>query len=463
MISQQDGSARPLGHKAILAISLPIIFSNVSTPLIGVVDTAILGQLEAAHYIGAVALGATVFTMLFWGFGFLRMGTSGLTAQAFGQAEESANFTEVRACLYRALLIAALCGGALIILQWPIAEITFFLLEGSRAVESEAQNYFYIRIWSAPFALANYAILGWFIGQGRAGTAFILQLVLNGANLGFDVLFVTGFGWDVAGVAWGTVLAEFCALLLGLVLVWRKISLLRAGKGVITWTIILAKDRLKEVLQVNGDIMIRTLCLIAAFTYFTAQSAKGGDIILAGNAILMHFLMVSAYFLDGFAVAAEVLVGQAIGAQRRGHLHQAMILSSLWGFVFSIVLSAVYYVSGHSIIDLLTIHSEIREQAKIYLLWAVAAPLAGIAAFQLDGIFIGATRTQVMRNMMIVSLTLYLVAALTLPTYWGNHGLWAAIIVFFIARALTLALNLKVVFDTIAPQKSDGDRRELSV
>jgi len=416
----------------VLAIALPMIFSNVTTPLIGAVDTAVIGQLGAAHLIGAVAVGATIFTFFYWAFGFLRMGTTGLTAQASG-AERN---REVLATLYRALLVAGTAGVAIIVLQWPISEATFALMGASPDVDEAARTYFTIRIWSAPAALANYALVGWFIGLGRAGMAFRLQLLLNLTNIGLDALFVLAFGWGVAGVAAGTLIAETGAAIVGLAVALRAAG----GLRIRLWRVFNA-GKLRRMVAVNGDIMIRTLSLLFAFSFFTAQGARAGDLVLAANAILMHFLSVSAYFLDGVAYATEALTGKAIGARNPLRFRDAVRLSSIWAAGLSVAVGAVFWLTGGSVIDAMTVNDAVRALARDYLVWAALAPVIGVACFQLDGIFIGATRTRDMRNMMLLSLAIYLLvwAALTPPL--GNHGLWAALMILFVTRALTLSFR----------------------
>lgn len=407
------------------------MISNVSTPLIGVVDTGVVGQIPDPAYIGAVAIGALIFTFVFWAFGFLRMGTTGLTAQALGAGDTA----ELAAVLGRALLIALIAGVGLIVLQWPIRETAFSLLEGSAQVESLARGYFDIRIWAAPAALANYALLGWFIGLGRTDIGLVLQLVLNVTNMALDALFVLGFGWDVRGVALGTLLAELLAAAVGLVIALRHVRGLGAH-----WALdrLLIADKLERTIVVNGDIMIRSLALIAVFVWFMAQGAKQGDVILAANAVLMQFVAFGAYFLDGLAFAAESLVGRAIGAAHRAGLIAAVRMTTVWAAGVALLVSLVLVALGSLFIDLLTVHAAARAAARTYLPWAAAAPMLGVWAFQLDGIFIGATRTADMRNAMLLSLAIFL-AAWWLLTPYGNHGLWGALYVHYIARVGTLA------------------------
>lgn len=419
-----------LTHRAVLAIAVPIMISNVSTALIGVVDTGIVGRIPDAAYIGGVALGSLIFTLVFWAFGFLRMGTTGLTAQALGSGDDS----EVAAVLTRALAIAAACGAALILLQWPIRETSFALIQGSGRVESLARDYFDIRIWAAPVTLANYALLGWLIGLGRTGTGLALQLVLNLTNVAFDVLFVLGFGMDVRGVATGTLLAEIVAMAVGIALVRRHLG----GFGLRLGRSVFQADRMRRMLGVSGDIMIRTLALVFVFVWFTSMGARQGDTILAANTILMHFISLSAYFLDGLAFAAETLVGQAVGAAHRSGLLQAARITTRWSVGIACLVALALFLTGGRLVDLLSVDMSVRESARAFLPWAAAAPVLGVWAFQLDGIFIGATRTIDMRNAMLASTAIFL-AAWWLLMPWGNHGLWGAFYVHYLARIVTLA------------------------
>ena len=431
MRADHTATSTAVTHRSVLAIALPIVASNVSTPLIGVVDTAVVGQLGEAYYIGAVAIGSLIFTFLFWAFGFLRMGTTGFTAQAEGAGDND----ELRAVLARALVIAGLAGLALIVLQSLIGIAAFSMIDASENVETHAQGYFAIRIWSAPAALANFAILGWFIGLGRAPIAFLLQIILNFTNIVLDGLFVLVFDMRVEGVAIGTVIAEISAAGIGFLFVHRELKS-RAGD----WNMELIRnvEKLKRMLAVNGDIMIRTLCLIFSFSWFTARSAEFGDTILAANTVLMNLFGMSAYLLDGFAFAAEVHVGKAVGARSETRFKAAVAISSLWAFGLCLIISLAFLLLGGYAVDLMTVNQEVRDTARTYLFWAALAPIFGIACFQLDGIYIGATRTVDMRNMMILSMAIYLVAWWYLELTFGNHGLWASLIVLFIVRGVTL-------------------------
>jgi multidrug resistance protein, MATE family len=421
----------PLTHRKVLALAVPVMLSNVSTPLIGIVDTGVVGRIPDPAYIGAVAVGALIFTFIFWAFGFLRMGTTGLTAQALGAGDPE----ELRASLGRALLMAFVIGTGIVLLQWPIRGAAFALLESSEQVEGLARSYFDIRVWAAPATLANYALLGWFIGLGRTDIGLVLQLVLNVTNMALDALFVLGFGWDVRGVAFGTVLAEVFAAAVGLVIAARY---LRAFGG--RWVLerLLDPVRLRRTIAVNGDIMIRSLSLVFVFVWFVAQGARQGNVILAANAVLMHFVSAAAFFLDGLAFAAEALVGRAVGAAHRASLTAAARLTTMWAAAVAIVIALSLGLLGPVLIDVLTVDEATRAAARVYLPWAAAAPLLGVWAFQLDGIFIGATRTPEMRNAMLLSLAIFLAAWWGLAPF-GNHGLWGALYVHYVARMLSLS------------------------
>jgi multidrug resistance protein, MATE family len=427
--------AEAIGHRKVLAIAVPIMLSNVTEPLIGVVNTAVVGRLPNAYYIGAISLGALIFSFIYWGFGFLRLGTGGLTAQATGAGDRD----ELAAVLLRALAIAGICGLTLIAASPLIGSLAFRLLEGGPEVERHAAVYFHIRVFSAPFALANFCLMGWFVGQGKAKTAFLVQLWLNLSNMALDALFVLGLGMTSDGVALGTLIAEISAALLGLALALREF---KAMGLTFEWSRVLASGPLLRTLAVNRDIMIRTLCLVFAFSWFTARGARMGDVTLAANAVLMHFFSVAAYLIDGFAYASEALVGQAIGARDRERFGAAVRVTSLWAGVVGVLCALTIWSGGPWFIDAMTVNAEVRETARHYLLWAGLAPLLGTVCFQYDGIFTGATQTADMRNMMIVSMAIFLAAWALLEPAYGNHGLWVALMVFFVARGVTFGLRM---------------------
>jgi MATE family multidrug resistance protein len=421
-----------LTHARVLAVAGPIVLSNLSTPLLGLVDTGIMGQLGDAKYISGVALGSLIFTFLFWAFGFLRMGTTGLVAQAFG----AGNGNEFRAALGRALLIAGILGTLCWLLQSPLKLFSFQLIQGEADAKLLAQNYFDIRIWSAPFTLANYALIGWLLGQQRSGLALLLQVYLNGMNVGLDALFVLHWGWGVEGVALGTVLAETSAAFVGLGI---ALFVLRDIEGRWQGHLIIARDKVWQTLSVNRDIMIRTLLLMSAFAFFTLEGARQGNELLAANAILMQLVATSAYFLDGFAFAAEAFIGEAFGSRDRRRFDLAVRLSTFWALATSVVVSALFWFQGANFIGMMTINEDVHTLAMHYLGWAAMLPVLSVWCYQLDGIFIGAVRTVEMRNTAAVSLVLFFVSFWFLTPY-GNHGLWAALALFNVGRALALGL-----------------------
>lgn len=427
---------KPITHKSVLAMAVPIMLANVTQPLLGVVDTAVIGQLPEAHYIGAVSIGALIFSLVYWGFGFLRMGTSGLAAQAWGAGDTP----ELTAVLARALAIAGAIGVVVVALSPAIAAVAFRLIEASAAIEGEAAVYFAIRVWSAPFALANYVILGWLIGIGAMRWAFATQLFLNLANMFLDALFVLGLGMATAGIAYGTLIAEVASALFGLIVVWRHVRQ-RDGQA-LTLAQVFDRERMRRMVFVNTDIMVRSLCLTFAFAWFAAQGARLGDVTVAANAVLLQLFFIGGYMIDGFANVTEALVGHAVGARQRDRFGRAVRVSSQWAMATGLAMSIVIVLAGPYAINLMSVNLEVRAAARVFLPWAALTPLLGAACFQLDGIFIGATRTREMRNMMVLSLAAFLGLGYGLTPSLGNHGLWAALCGLFVARGLTLYARL---------------------
>ncbi len=435
-----------VSHRRVWRIAGPIILSNITVPLLGAVDTAVVGRLPDPANIGAVAVGAVIFNFLYWGMGFLRMGTSGLVSQAFGAGEPEA----VRDWLGRALLLALALAALILLLQWPAREIGFSLMAASAKVEALGRVYFNIRIWSAPATLANYVILGWLLAVQRARATFALQIFLNGINIALCLLFALGLGWGVAGVATATVIAEYAAAIVGLIYV---AGLLRGG-GRWNWAALLDWPKLAAMLRINADIFIRTICLILAFAYFVSVGGGLGDTVLAANAILLNLQSIMAYGLDGFAYAAEVLVGSAVGARNLSMLRDAVRISTVWAAALSVVIAAIYFLFGPAIVALFTTIDGVRLEAGRYLIWIALSPLLSIWSFQLDGIFIGATRTAEMRNGMILALIVYLIGATALVPLWGNHGLWLAFLVWMGCRTLPLALWYPRIVKSVTPSPS---------
>ena len=419
-------------HARVLAIAGPMTLAHLTTPLLGVVGTAVIGQLGQTHLLGAVAVSAVVFDCMFWLFAFLRMGTVALTAQALGAGDA----IEQRAVLARALVMGGCIGAGLLLLQRPIAWIAYEAVGASAAVTEAAKVYFFVRIWSAPLTLANYAVLGWLIGLARTDLALVLQVAINLVNLAATALFVLVLEKGVAGAAAGTVVAEAAGLAAGLLLAWQLVR----GAPRLAAAVALDGGKLVRMLAVNRDIMIRTAALIVAFTFFMAQGARAGDTILAANAVLYNLVLIGAFFLDGFATAAEQLCGRAVGARAPAAFRRAVALSIGWGFGFALAVAATFLGGGPHLIAVMTASPDVRTAAEQFLIFAVMAPLAGVLAYVFDGIYVGATWTRDMRNLMLASLALYFAAWWTLQPF-GNAGLWGAILVFLGGRGLLQGLR----------------------
>ena len=417
-------------HKRILAISIPIILSNVTIPLLGVVDTAVIGQLGKVAPIGAVGIGALIISAIYWIFGFLRMGTTGLTAQAVGKKDNQ----EIIALLSRTLLIGITAGLVLILINDFIFWGSFKVSPASEEVENLAYSYMKIRIYSAPAAISIFGILGWLIAQERTRMVLLLQLWMNGSNILLDFLFVIGFNWGVEGVALATVFAEVSSFFLG-IFICRSAFI---GSAWRSFHLVLNKAKISKMAVVNFDILIRSMFLQAAFILFMFLSSDINDEILAINQILLQFLSISAYALDGFAFSAEALIGQAFGAKSVKSLRKVSIFATFWAFLAAIVLTLCFYFGSDFLIVLMTSSEELRENAQVYVYWVILAPILAAPAFILDGIFIGATRTKDMRNCMIISFGIYCLVVWLLYEPFGNQGLWAALMVMFIVRAVTL-------------------------
>ncbi len=433
---------RDVTHRRVLGVALPIVVSNATVPILGAVDTGVVGQLGLPEPIGAVGIGAIVLTSIYWIFGFLRMGTTGLAAQALGKED----LDEASAILSRGLAIAAIGGLAVVALQVPLFWAAFRLSPASAEVEALARSYMGIRVFSAPALIAVYALTGWLIAAERTRGVLAMQVVMNALNIALDLLFVLGLGWGVEGVAIATVIAEVSGAALGL---W----LCRGAFATPAWrdrARVLDPARLANFARVNGDILARSLMLQGIFVSFLFTGARFGDVVLAANQVLLQFLQITAFAMDGFAFAAEAIVGGALGQGRRDLFRRGAVVASLWGAVSGLVLALAFVVLGGAIIDLMTTAPGVREAARAYLPWMVAAPLVGCAAWMLDGIFIGATRTGDMRNMMALSLVVYVVAVLALVPPLGNHGLWLAFLVSFAARGVTLGARYAALERSVA-------------
>lgn len=428
------GEAAPaITHARVFRIAAPIVLSNATVPLLGAVDTAVVGQMGAAAPIGAVGIGAVILASLYWIFGFLRMGTTGLAAQAHGAGDAA----ERTAVFLRALMIGLTAGVVLIAAQVLLFGLAFAIAPASDQVETLARQYLAIRIWGAPATIALYAVTGWLIALERARGVLVLQLWMNALNIGLDLWFVLGLGWGVPGVALATLAAEWTGLALGL---WLCRSAF--GPALAAARVRLFDGRaLRRMASVNGDIMVRSVMLQLSFTAFIFLGARQGDVTLAANQVLLQFLEITAYALDGFAFAAETLVGQAVGARQPRSVRRASLVASHWGVGGAAALSLVFALAGPALIDLMAADPAVRAEARAFLPWAAAAPLVGIASWMFDGIFIGATLTREMLKAMTVSVAIYIGAVLTLVPAFGNHGLWAALMILNTARGITMALR----------------------
>lgn len=424
-----------LSRRSILQKAWPIILANAAVPTLGLVDTAVIGNLGSTPQLGAIALGAVIFSFVYWSFGFLRMGTTGFTAQAAGRGDEA----EVRATLQRAILIALALGAGLVLLQRPLAALIFFLLDGSPRVESLARDYFLARIWGAPATLATFAILGSLIGLGRSRTLLLVQLGLNGLNILLDVYFAGVLEMGARGIALGTAIAEWTTCLFALAALYRLFrQRQRDEERFWSWSRIVDRGKISRTLAANADIMVRTLSLVFAFAWFANQGARFGDTVLAANHILLQLISFSAFFLDGYAFVAESLVGTALGAGRRPEFRRAVWLSSELALITAGILALGIVLWGDTAVGLLTDLGPVRDTATGLLPLCGLYVLLAVAAFQLDGIFIGATRTREMRNAGLMALAIFLLAWWLLAGQFGNVGLWWSFIIYVVARALSL-------------------------
>jgi len=437
-------------NRRILGLALPNIITNITVPLLGMVDTAIMGHLSEEG-LGAIAIGASLFNLIYWNFGFLRMGTSGITAQAYGARRwDEAVKTLVRACTI-ALGIAL----ALIVLQWPIGLLVPVIFEGSDTVLAMALTYFQVRIWAAPATLGLYAIKGWFIGMQDSKTPMWIAIALNIVNILFSLLFVLVFHWDIAGVALGTVVAQYSGLAMGIFFLRRKWKAesgewkvesgkMKTIKDALHW------DKMKRFFKVNGDIFLRTVCLSAVFTFITAAGSHISDEVLAVNNLLMQFFTLFSYIMDGFAYAGESLVGRYIGAREAKNLRSAVRLLIVWGLVLTVVFTGAYAVGGEWFLAIFTDQQAVIDAAGVYLFWALIVPVCGFSAFLFDGIFIGATASRSMRNAMFVATAAFFAVyyglkALNAPldTLTWNNILWTAFMVFLTLRGLLQWMRLR--------------------
>ncbi len=420
-------------NKRILKLTLPNIVSNITVPLLGMVDLAIVGHLGSLDYIGAIAIAATVFNFIYWNFGFLRMGTSGYTAQSYGAKDLSQAVNTLVKAVFIALFIAII----VITLQYPLCYVALLFFDINADMADMVRQYFFIRIWAAPATLLLYVFNGWFIGMQNANTPMIVAIVSNVLNILFSLFFVIVCKMGIAGVAWGTLLAQYTGLLLSMLFwslfyrkLWKKINIAKS----LVW-----KD-MKQFLQVNRDIFLRSFCLLMVFSFIPLAGAKQGDMVLAINTLLLQFLTIFSYIMDGFAYAGEALSGKYIGAKDRQSLYKMITYIFVWGAIISLGFTLIYALGGHVLLAILTNQKEIIEAAGQYYFWVLAIPLAGFAAFLWDGIYIGATASKEMKNTMIVATGIFFVIYYIFCNKLGNNALWLAMVAFLMARSLSLTI-----------------------
>ncbi len=431
-------------NRKILNIAIPNIISNITIPLLGIVDLALVGHLESEVYIGAIAIGSMIFNFIYWGFSFLRMGTSGFAAQSYGQK----NFKESFYILYRALFVGLIGSIFLLIIQKPIDILSFFMINGSDDVEFYARQYFYIRIWAAPATIAIYSMSGWFIGMQNAKVPMIIAIIINVLNIAFNIIFVKVLGMKSDGVALGTVLAQYSGLITGLLFLSKHKKRL---KLYFNKKEILQTKALKRFFKVNKDIFIRTMSLVFALSFFTAKSAKSGDTLLAVNTLLLQFFTIYAYITDGFAYAGEALSGKYFGAKDKINLKKVTRYLFYWGLLMAGIFTIAYYLGNNALLRIFTDNESVINNIQPFLIWVYLIPVLTFGAFIWDGIFIGVTASASMRNAMLFStFIVFIPAYYLLHHYFNNHGLWAAFMLFMIARFITLTLAApKSIFQKI--------------
>jgi len=417
-------------HQQVWSLAWPLMLSNITVPMLGLVDTAVIGHLPQSYHLGAVAVGSMIFSILYWSFGFLRMGTTGMTAQACGEENGGLN----RQLLAQSMILALGIGSLLLLFQQPLIHLALQLMDAEPRVDAEAELYSQIRILGAPAVLCNYAILGWFVGNQNTRIPLLLLLVTNILNMILDVVAVYGLGMHADGVAAATVCSEYFALLLGLYLIRRQ---LRKIPGTFEYACLNRLKDYRDLIVLNRYLFVRTLLLLGSLAFFTAQGAQQGTDILSANAVLLNFLILIANCLDGFAHATEALSGKYIGARKLKAFYESITSALLWSLATAGVLALTFFIFGRTIIELLTSIEAVRSIASEYLVWIILLPLVGVWSFLLDGIFVGTTQFKAMQNTML--LTVFLVF---LPLWWatqtlGNHGLWLSLISIFVARALS--------------------------
>lgn len=424
--------SRPLQvtNRQVLAMAIPTTLAYLTTPLLGIVHSAVVGQFGDAALLGGLGAGAVVFDVVFATFSSLRSGTTGLVAQAFGRGDT----LEEMAVFWRSFVIAAISGLALVLLAPPIATIGEWFVNAEKPVTAAMDLYIRVRLISAPAALINYAVLGYFLGRSSAALGLFLQLLLNGMNIGFSIFLGLCLGWGIAGVAWGTLCGETAGMIAGMTILFGRFRTMPKISRQHTFNI----PAMRQMLHLNADIMIRSFVLMGAYILFTRQSAQFGTLTLAANAVLLHFFLVSGYFLDGLGMVAQQLTGRAVGARDQPAFLRAVRLTAGWGFALAGFASVLVFAFGEQLIGAMTRTEDVRTEALVYLPWAAFAVLSGVLAFQMNGVFIGATWSRDMRNTMFVSFLAFIAALFAFGQMFGNHGLWAALHIFLLVRGISL-------------------------
>ena len=434
VLEGSNGRAFAVTNRMVLSVAIPMTLAFLTTPLLGVVDTAVVGRLGDPALIGGLAAGAIVFDVVFSTMNFLRSGTTGLVAQANGRGD----ILEEKAAFWRAMIIACALGVLILILGHPITAAGRWFMDAEIGVAEAMTAYILIRVLSAPLSLGNYVVLGYVLGRGEGLTGLAFQLVLNGSNIVLSIWLGLGLGWGLEGVAWGTVFGEASAFVAGMIFLlfrFRRLPRVSVAR-------IFDMTAMARVLDVSRDIMIRSFSLLAAFALFTRTGAQLGTLVLAANAILLNFFMVAGFFLDGFATAAEQLAGRALGARHEPAFRRTVWLTLIWGFALAGGLAGLFFLFGDHLIALMTTAPDVRAEAGRYLWMAALCAVTGVLAFQMDGVFIGATWSRDMRNMMLLSLAVYVAALWLMVPLLGNHGLWLALHTFLVVRGASLLFVL---------------------
>lgn len=416
-------------NRLIFRLAIPNIISNITIPLLGLIDIIIVGWYGGDALIAGMAIGGTIFNFLYWNFSFLRMGTSGFTAQAYGARD----FRSATQTLWRAVSVAAMIGGAMLLLQVPILDLSLGLMDGSEAVRQAAADYFLMRIWAAPATLSLYAFIGWFVGMQNSKTPMWIAIVINVVNIVLSLFFAMTLDMGIAGVGLGTALSQWSGVVMALIIIkWKYAKIFKGFK----WKGLYARGSLGRFFKVNSDIFIRTFCMMLVYLYFTVASSKMGDEVLAANNLMMQLFMVFSYMMDGFGYAGEALVGRFYGARNSKQLKKAIRYVIFWGFVSALFCTVLYGLWGEQVLKIFNPSQAILDSAHQYIWWAVAVPVAGFLAFLVDGFLVGLTASSIMRNGMVISTVMFFVIYFSFVELLGNNALWLAYVSFLFIRGL---------------------------